>query len=173
MNIYEKISSIVSGTPSWVWIVFIFVLYRGLQACKLRTFSVYKLGIIPTLFLALSIQGICTLQCPMPGMWILWCAGLLLGIVQGWFIFTTSPIKADKKKCLITIPGSPLILVLSFIIFASKYYMGYLAATNPALLLQTHMMTIRILFSSLMPGLLIGRTARYIHLYTNATHTDL
>lgn len=173
MSLYAKISSIVIGTPSWVWLLFIFVMYRGLQACKSRTFSVYKLGIIPALFLALSIQGICTLQCPMPGMWVLWCSGLLLGVIQGWYIFKTNPIEADKKKCLIKIPGSSLILVLSLIIFASKYYIGYLAATNPALLLQTHMMTIRILFSSLMPGLLIGRTARYVYRYTKTTHTDL
>lgn len=173
MSFYGKISSIVKGTPSWVLLVFVFVLYRGLQACKTRTFSVYKLGIIPALFLALSIQGICTLQCPMPGMWILWCAGLLLGVVQGWYIFTTGPIEADKKKSLIKVQGSPLILVLSLIIFASKYYMGYLAATNPALLLQTHRMTIRILFSSLIPGLLIGRTARYAYLYRKTTHTNL
>src|SRR6266576_691475 len=104
MSLYTKISSIVIGTPLWVWFLFIFVLYRGLQACKSRTFSVYKVGIIPALFLALSIQGICTLQCPMPGMWILWCFGLLLGVTQGWYIFKTGPVRADKKKYLIAVP---------------------------------------------------------------------
>jgi hypothetical protein len=173
MSLYTKIISIISGTPSWVWLVFIFVLYRGFQVRKSRTLSVYKLGILPTLFLALSIQGICTLQCPMPGMGILWCGGLLLGIISGWYLFKTSSVKADKKKALIKIPGSPLILILSLVIFASKYYMGYLAATNPALLLQTHMMIVRILLSSVIPGLVVGRTARYVYLYTKAVHTDL
>lgn len=172
-RIIQKFSSIFLGTPWWVWPIFIFVIYRGLQACKPRTFSIYKLAIIPSLFLAVSIQGICTLQCPMSGIWFLWVSGLILGIAAGGYIFTTKPIEADKKKSLIKIPGSPLILILSLLIFTSKYYIGYLAATNPMALLQTSMITLRILFSSLMPGLLIGRTIRYMYLYKKMRHTDL
>ncbi len=101
MTLYEKIISVMSGTPLWVWPLFVFVIYRGLQAYKSLTYSLYNLAIISAIFLVLSIKGMYTSQSSTSGMWIVWCSGLLLGMVQGWYIFKTSPVKADKKSILL------------------------------------------------------------------------
>lgn len=52
----ELIWSFVTGTPNWVWCVFAYVLYVGVQAINERIVAIPKLFIIPAILITIRYK---------------------------------------------------------------------------------------------------------------------
>jgi hypothetical protein len=167
------ISSAIKGTPWWVWLLFAFLLKRGIKAMRTRVVQLWTIFLMPVVFLGLAISGLITNKCTTCYSLSVWVMALCAGIIAAWFLNRTLQIKADKNKYLIQLPGSASTLVMILGIFAIKYFFGYLAAVNYELATTLPFIYAKLAIYGLISGLTIGKMLRYLDDYRKAVSTDL
>jgi hypothetical protein len=171
MDTLHAIYYAIRGTPWWVWILFIWLLYRGINALKIRVTTLRMIFIMPLIFTALSLYGLLKNNTLYP--YLLWLSMIVIGSLVGWLISRTLAIAADKKQRLIKLPGSPITLIIILFFFGMKYYLGYTAATNPELASSFTFASFKYLVYGASCGILLGRSLTYFYKYLHAPHTDL
>ncbi|MFA5487707.1 MAG: hypothetical protein WC284_00690 [Candidimonas sp.] len=118
-------SRIFHGIPAWDWLLFAYLLYRGLLAIKGGAAGLGKLALIPLVF---------TVWVWMP-LWLDGKAGILTAAIWavaagtwlalGLRIAGRTEIMVDREKHTLTLPGSPLILILVLMTFVSQYWIDF------------------------------------------------
>lgn len=172
---FNTIIGIIHGTPTWVWLLFGYLLYRGIQGLQSRTIPLSNLFIMPGIFLALSLQNIVSRLCACftVTIFLVYILSLALGVAMGWLLVRRMKIAVDKKRHLIGVPGSVFMLILTLLIFGIKYSFGYMKATNPEVMSSLFATAAFIGVSGAIAGITIGRMLHYLYLYKRAQHTDL
>lgn len=168
------IMGIMHGTPTWIWLLFGYLLYRGIQGLRPRTIPLSNLFIMPGIFLALSLQSIVSRLCDCFTLTIffVYLFSLLLGIAAGWLLVRRMKISVDKKQHLIAMPGSVFMLILTLLIFGIKYFFGYMKATNPESMSSLSATSAFIGVSGAIAGITLGRMLHYLYLYKKAPYND-
>lgn len=160
-------------TPWWVYLIFAYLLSRGIAASKPQIVSIRKLTIIPIIFLALSIHTVLTafhITAAVVGVWLL---SLIVGSAIGWLLIRNHEYKVDRKKLLIQLQGSWLTLILILLIFASKYYFGYELGSDPALVNHLGFEFSMLAITGVCTGLFVGRLLCYLHKLQTCPSVDL
>lgn len=134
----ENFNQMLSKTPSWVWVVLALLVVHGVRAFKDRTSTISKVAVPPVLFTLFSLYSAheaFKLDATVVGIWVVaWVAG----IAAAMSVFKGSPISvADRDRKLLMLPGSHRVLILTLIIFASRYALAYLMVFDPQLLTAT------------------------------------
>jgi len=137
------------------------------------TAPLWRVAILPTVFFVWGVSGLFTLHGLTAQRIAPWAAALVAGIVVGVLIAGARSIRADKTHHLVHIPGSPLTLVLSLLIFATKYAFGVLHATQPALFAEPRFWLAELAISGVLTGMFIGRFGGLWRQYRAAPHEDL
>ena len=169
----NKIITIISRTPWWVWVLFGFLLYRGIKALKSSTVHLYTLFILPTIFVGLSCQRLLSNTNELFTIAPIWAGAILIGSFGGWLIAKKAIIAADKKNKLIKRPGTKRTLALVLLIFAIRYYFGYSIAVNPELITYIPFIITNFALSGLMSGFALGSSLCLLNKYQKAKHRDL
>lgn len=120
-------------TPWWVYVLLGYLIAVGVKASKVCIIPFWKVFVLPTIFLSMSLQTLATIETIAflnIGSWIV---AMLVGNLLGWWQVKRLDIKIDKKRSLIQIPGSWDTLLAILIIFIAKYYFGYEKAADPVL----------------------------------------
>ena len=78
-SMFEFLIGVVTHTPVWVWVLFIFLISRGLKARRPATVTLERLAIIPGIFLIWDIYDLIVYRTLTPGTVALWTAGILAG----------------------------------------------------------------------------------------------
>jgi hypothetical protein len=169
----NSILSIIAGTPLWVWLALIYLLIRGIIALKPRKISIYKIFILPTIFLYLALNGLFLTQNFVSFVSLVRCLSLFAGTFMGFVLTKNVVIRADRKNKLIKIPGSPFTLFLVLGIFCIKYYFGFKSATDPVFAQTMTFILSKTISTGLLSGTSIGRAARYFYTYKTERQTDL
>ena len=152
------------GTPWWVYVLFIYLLSRGILALKTRTISLYKIFILPGVFFIWGLSSL-TGKLNSTQSIVLWASGLFLGCIIGWLMYCHRRIQVDKKHALVTFPGSSLTLILVLTIFAVKYFFGYVQAAQVLTQYNCLLSALNALTSGTITGILVGRVASVLHQY--------
>lgn len=76
---FEFLIGVVTHTPVWVWVLFIFLISRGIKARRPATVTLERLAIIPGIFLIWDIYDLIVYRTLTPGTVALWTAGILAG----------------------------------------------------------------------------------------------
>ena len=156
-----------SQTPWWVYVLFIYLVQRGISASKTQVVSIKKLTILPLVFVALSIHTLMTsfhVNAMVIGVWL---ASIILGSIIGWLLICQHQFKIDRKNWLIQLPGSWMTLILILAIFISKYYFSYQLGSDPELANQTGFEFSMLGITGICTGLFVGRLVCYFYkLYT-------
>jgi len=157
---------IITGTPWWVYLLLIVLIYRGVRSLSPRRMKLMKLFIMPIIFVFLfsSKMG------ADPATYLMFLA---IGCCLGWFLYRKMQIKADKIKKIILIPGSIIPLILIIFGFCQGYFMGYETAVHPEIFHIVWVSILMVSISGILSGIFIGRTALYLHKYIAAKHEDL
>jgi len=161
-----SLPSFITGAPGWIWLVFVFLVYRGIVNLRPSIVPIHSIFILPTIFLFLSLFNLVnnfTFYTT-----IIWSIFFFIGMGIGWIIFNKVKIKIDKENGLIFNPGSPFVLILALSTFILKYYFGYLAATQPELLIDSRLLYAKIAIFALIGGIAWGRTSNYMMKFQNA-----
>lgn len=164
-----SIFKIISGVPWWVWTVFALLVFRGIQATKPNQTSIF---VMPTVAIALSMyfayklvnfDQFLTTSLILSHIWLPIFLGMMLGLV----FISKPPLAIDREKMFITQAGSYWFLSLFMTIFATKFFFGFLHATNPVLAAQ--LASIEILaFPGFILGIFYGRTINLLKYYFQA-----
>ncbi|MDO6405698.1 DUF6622 family protein [Pantoea phytobeneficialis] len=144
--------AIIQHTPVWVWILFIYLLSRGIKALKTREVPVGKLFLIPVLFLLWAIHGVFTeTHWTLAALGVM-LAGLLSGCLLGAMLGRRNrPTTQSSQPGTIIRPGSVLPLIFMVVAFIAKYVLSVSVILQPAL--------IDSLTFNLAHGLISGLTA--------------
>lgn len=126
------LQQIVSHTPTYVWAILGFLVYRGVAASRDRTVTVREVFILPAVMLALGLQSTANgfgLESPAGGAWL---AGLTAGIVLMWRSAGNGAV-LDRAAGTVQLRGSWLPMALMMAIFVGKFAMAVALASQPAL----------------------------------------
>ncbi|MBJ7450383.1 MAG: hypothetical protein JHC93_08510 [Parachlamydiales bacterium] len=159
---------LITHTPWWVWIIFAYLIYIGIKASRSGYVPLFKTSLIPVLFTAWSIFSVTEYFGFNRVRIIQWLVAVALGSVLGWIIGDRIPIKVDKKKKAIFLPGSWFTLIMVLIIFVVKYYFGYSFAVFPERLNDPLYANVYVLFSGFFTGIFVGRFLCFCYKYSNS-----
>jgi hypothetical protein len=164
---------IIANTPLWVWALFAFLLFLGIRALRPATAPLWRVAILPTVFLVWGLYNLITLYGLSMPRAVPWAVALVAGALIGMLIANAQPIRADKTRHLVRAPGGPLTLVLILLIFSTKYVFGFLHATQPRSFAEPAYWLAELALSGLLTGMFIGRFVGLWRQYQAAPHEDL
>ena len=167
------IATIIANTPAWVWALLAFLLFMGIRALRTSTAPLWRIAIMPTIFFSWGIVSLYGLHGIGMTRLLPWMAALIAGILIGSLIASMQPIRADKVRHLVQVPGGPLTLILILLIFATKYAFGFLHATRPTLFAEPRFWVSEIAISGVLAGMFVGRFVGLWRRYRAAPHEDL
>jgi len=160
-NILQTVWMILKNTPWWVYVIFFYCVFVGIKCSKDGVTSIYKMLIIPAVFLYLSLETL-YLNFKLDVMVVaVYAAALLGGTLLGALQGKLQGVSVDKEKKLVAVPGTWATLVIIFVIFFSKYYFGYALGMDPGLATNTHFEIAMLIVSGGTVGLFVGRTLYY------------
>ena len=116
----------IVGTPWWVYILFIYLIFIGIKASKPGEVEIIKLAILPVLFTYMSLHSLVTQTTLSPihiGTRII---SILIGTLFGIGRVKKAGYTYDPNTGNIRTSGSWMTLIVVMIIFFSKYYFGYM-----------------------------------------------
>ena len=153
--------AIIQGTPTWVWVLLVFLVYRGVKALQTTTTPLSKLAIVPLIFVCMGIAQLAT--APLVG-WsavAAWIIGMGAGIVGGVFIASRTRYIVDPMACTVMSPGSVLPLVLILATFITKFWLGFELATVTNVAALAMYVVIDAAVSGVVAGMFAGRFYTY------------
>ncbi len=153
-NIYEIITRVISGTPTWVFAIFIYLIFIGTTATREKTIHLPKLFIIPAVLIGMKYKIFCNIE-------LVSCLllSLIIGFLPGFFSGLKTKIQIFKDSATALVPGNYHTLTILLLFFFSKYSLGYLMATttdHKYLFLDTSI-------SAILSGYFLGRAAAYYY----------
>ncbi|MEJ2630837.1 MAG: hypothetical protein P8011_11495 [Acidihalobacter sp.] len=129
-----SISEILRHTPTWVWLLLAFLLYRGLKAMVPRTMAPRRMLILPVVFFVWAVHGMLgelgALGYALTGFGVALVVGVLFGRYLG---YRQAAPEYDPGHGVIRRPGSVVTLVLIVVAFVSKYTLSVYLAYRPEL----------------------------------------
>lgn len=164
----ETVAQFLQHTPWWVYVLFFYLLSRGLAARKPAEVSLQKLAIIPVLLTVWSLAELVRLYGLTASAVSIWLAGLVVGVALGWLLLRGLAITVDAQTGVIHRPADYTLLPLVLATFAVKYAFGAIAATSPALLQEPMFRLADLGLSGLFSGLFVGKFAVYAAKYFSA-----
>ena len=126
---------VISQAPTWVWVLFVVLVMRGIKALQDRTMAWSRLLLLPLIFLAwggyaLSSETHMSCFALLSGV-----IGLIAGAIVGWYCWRMSPgLKTTNMPGQVVRAGSVLPLVFILMAFVSRFIMAsYLETSHDAL----------------------------------------
>lgn len=156
---------IIKGTPYWVWLLLVYLIFVGIEALKDRKVTLFRLAIMPMIFIIWSLLSLYNKTIFALVVYpVNWVAGAILG-----FLFMQKlNIKVDKTSRLISVPGSMVPIILSCSFFLVKYFLGVAYALNPILKINIVVTGFDAGLSGIFSGFSFGRFLKILHEYRNA-----
>lgn len=162
------LSGFLSGTPFWVYLLFIYLMLRGIKARKPGEVTLGKLAIVPLIF---TIMGLVEMQ-RLYGFRLesvsLWLVSLIAGMAIGAQLVKPKALTVDRRRGIIVRPADFTVLPVMLAAFVSKYAFGVLQATDPGVATQPWVMVSEIITYGLFAGIFVGKFSRYIQAYRAA-----
>ena len=156
----EVIKPFISGTPWWVWGIFLYVLFVGLKAFRRRIIYLPKLFIIPLVLFAIKVPLFITASHIELLSYILM---LFMGLLFGGVLGHKTNIECLEKQKSVVCPGNCYTLILLLLFFGLKYTFGFWRATNVSL--ATEYQFVEMAASGLISGLFLGRALLFVWRY--------
>jgi hypothetical protein len=169
----DLFSQILAHVPWWVFVLFAYLVSRGIVARKPGETTLAKLAIIPAVLLLLGIGELWQLfGFAVPQVQV-WLGGIVIGTGIGMFILRKAEMVVDREHGIIHRPADMTVLPLVFLIFAVKFAFGMMSVVAPDLLQQTLFRFLDIGSSGLFGGIFLGKLSIYASHYLAAPRRSL
>jgi hypothetical protein len=163
----------IRQTPVWVWILFAFLLVRGVKALHGSVTSLPRLCVVPGVFTLWGLVGVATTFHHPGASALIWSASFAAGIAAGVLRTARTPIQVDRHAGLVALPGSPMVLILVTVVFGVKYALGAWAAIQPSATGMLPFMVADIGVTGLVAGMFVGRLLTLWHRLKTAPEVRL
>ena len=152
----ESITSIVSHTPAWVFVVFAVLIGIGVRQLQPRVVSRRRLIVLPLVVAAYSLHGVSTASHGSPLALTMWLVAVLVAFL---LTYMSPPDGAVSETAdTVRVPGSWVPMVVIVGLFAARYVYNVMLAMHPDV---SHSGSFMALFSALfgfLGGLLLSRS---------------
>ncbi|MBP6870058.1 hypothetical protein KBC04_04195 [Candidatus Babeliales bacterium] len=160
-----NILHVITGTPAWVWVLFGYLLFSGIQAIKSYVVPVWKLAIMPAIFMTWSLYGILSKSNFNILLLSYWCMAVVIGRFVGYKIFSRMNFYIDAQTKLVYMPGTYSNLMLSMSFFLIKYAINVIYAVYPIMKLNIYLTSFDVIVSALISGIFLSRLIIVIDRY--------
>lgn len=162
-NLYIIIKQTIIHTPWWVFLLLAYLIYIGIKARKTSVVSIYRLAILPVVFLIMSIESMVShfkIETLSVSTWLI---SIIVGSIIGALLVCKMKVRVDRDNKLLELPGSWVTLILILIIFAAKYYCGYALNKDPGAIINTRTEVLVLALSGACTGTFVGRIIVYLY----------
>lgn len=159
------LAGIVTHTPVWVWVLFVFLISRGIKARRSATVTLERLAIIPAIFLIWDIYDLVVYRTLTLGTVALWTAGILAGAALGYFLIRQAVITRVEAPRTLFRQADYTALPFMMLAFGVKYVLGVMSAVSPQTMQQPAMSALAIVSGGVFAGVFIGKFVRYVGVY--------
>jgi hypothetical protein len=166
-----EILRIVQHTPLWVLAVLAVLIVFGVQALRQRTVPIWRLVIIPGVFIAWGIISVVSRSATFPILIVDWLITAAIGFAIAWWAARLDGVQVDRAVGRVLVPGSAVPLIRNLLIFAAKYCLTAAMAVAPALQFALSPWDIGV--SGLSAGYFIGWLVRFAIRYREAPQPQL
>ena len=155
------VSQFLVHTPLWVYILFAYLVFRGVKGLKPGETTLGKIAIIPVVFTVWGLAELARLYGMAVDAIAIWLGGLVIGAAIGYLILRNAAISVDRATGVIHRPADFTLLPLVVLIFAVKYTFGAIGAISPDLLMEPGFRIADLGLSGLFTGTFVGKFAVY------------
>jgi teichoic acid transport system permease protein len=166
MMIINIISRIVSGTPFYVWVIFIFLLKRGIKASKDGELSFSKMFIMPSIFIIWGLEKLLSGFSYLGTSMIFYTIFMCLGILISYSLYSRYR-KLYIKEGSLCRTGSYLPMTIMMTNFFVKYLLNVAMNVNPLLCNTLSFNILYALLSGFSVGLFIGGILQAYNAYSS------
>lgn len=161
---------IISGTPTYVWILLGYLLVGGWKSRKTHVISWKLLLLMPAIMFTWSIYAMATRHGG--AALCLWAISITIGIWLGSLTVRALELRFDKRKNLIEIAGRWTPLILSVTIFSLRYFLGATYGLYPDLEKTPALLAVENA-ATVVSGMFTGRLFGFWQRSKTAPHSDL
>tara|TARA_R110000868_G_scaffold362686_1_gene624883 strand:+ start:24777 stop:25325 length:549 start_codon:yes stop_codon:yes gene_type:complete len=164
---------ILTGTPIWIYVVFLYLLLIGVMSLRARVVKFYQICIMPIVFATLSMH---TLAVAFGFTYLAsgsWLGSVIIITILSWRLIMKLPIKVDREHLLIENPGNKITLIVVMIVFVAKYYLGYRMKADPTLVDDVVFKWVVLVVSGACTGLIFGYLKAYYKMLETFPSEDL
>jgi hypothetical protein len=144
----------LSGTPLWVFFVFIYLVFIGIKATKDRTIYIGKMFLMPSVFFALFLIRLVALW--RWDIFLIFLVALFISLALSYFFLRIESMKVEQSH--VFVKGSYETLIVVMVIFFIKYYLGYMKAMGGEL--EKYLIA-EIIVSGVTTGFFLNKIIRY------------
>ncbi|CAJ0787015.1 hypothetical protein LMG19083_01517 [Ralstonia psammae] len=152
----ESIISIVSHTPTWVFVVFAVLIAIGVRQMQPRIVSRRRLIVLPLVVAAYSLYGVSTASHGSPLALTMWMVAVLVAFLLTYMSPPNGAV--SETASTVRVPGSWVPMVVIVGLFTARYAYNVMLAIHPEV---SHSASFMALFSALfgfLGGLLLSRS---------------
>lgn len=160
----EIIFEALENTPFYVYLIFFYVLYSGISALKPRTCQFPKIFILPLILTGWTTSLIYQRWHQSLASLNIWWLSIAVGFFFGYWAIRFYKFYVDRRKGTIKLPASHSNLILGLLLFAVRYYFGYVYDTYP--IIPIRYIYLDFTFSGILIGLFLGRAFGFYQVYT-------
>lgn len=121
---------VVRNTPPWVFLLFGFLVWQGVQASRVRTVPIWRPFIVPIVFLTMGLMALLARHTEEPAPLVTWLAAAVVTAPLG-FVTGPRPLAWDRAAQQVTLPGSPVPLLRNVLVFCLQYGFAVKLALHP------------------------------------------
>jgi sterol desaturase/sphingolipid hydroxylase (fatty acid hydroxylase superfamily) len=152
----ESITSIVSHTPAWVFVVFAVLIAIGARQMQPRIVSRRRLIVLPLVVAAYSLYGVLMASHGSPLALTMWLVAVLVAFLLTYMSAPSGA--APETASTVRVPGSWVPMVVIVGLFTARYAYNVMLAMHPEV---SHSVSFMTLFSAVfgfLGGLLLSRS---------------
>ncbi len=166
MMIINIISEVFSQTPFYVWVIFIYLLKRGIKASRDGELSLPKMFIMPSIFIIWGLEKLLTNFSYIGISMIFYSICMCFGTLISYYLYSRYR-KIYIKDGSLYKTGSYLSITIMMTNFFAKYLLNVAMAVNPLLYSTLFFNILYSLLSGFSVGLFIGGILQSYKSYSN------
>jgi hypothetical protein len=152
-----QLTEILTHTPWWVWVLLVYLVYRGICLLSPTSISPKRILLMPSIFLLWGIYGMFNkLAMPWTALFI-FAIALIVGLLLGKTVMAMQqPAIFDSATGMVQRPGSVVPIIIILLNFGCLYSLNVYAAYHPDSLRELNFTAIYSVTSGLADGFFWG-----------------
>jgi hypothetical protein len=171
MSLVATAFGILRGTPWWVFLLAVLLVWLGLRSLRPRVTTVVRVLVTPVVFITWGLASFNAGGGSSSAFALVWLLTAVAGLALAVLTVRMQALRVDRAHRLVLVPASLLPLVRNVVVFSTKYALAVAVIINPKARDQLAVWDIAV--SGASAGYFIGWVVRFALAYRSAPIADL